>query len=142
MWYCETADLVSTFGEDEIIELTNRDEISTGAIVQSIVDNAIADATAEINMYLAGRNLLPLESVPEALRRIACDITRFYLYINPNEDAQVSVRYRERIKQLRDVAAGRLSIGLDKAGVQVEPENTILMTGGQNMFSRKGPGLW
>ncbi|EMM5106879.1 DUF1320 domain-containing protein [Serratia marcescens] len=140
MGYCTQADLVNDFGEQEIIRISDRARPATGQIVPAVVEKAIADADAEINMYLEGRGLLPLPSVPDTLRRIASDITRYYLYQNPGTDSAVTVRYNQRIRQLEKVAAGRLSLGLDAAGKVMEPEDTVMFEPGRNMFRRDG--LW
>jgi len=140
MGYCTQTDLVNDFGEQEIIRISDRARPATGQIDPAVVEKAIADADAEINMYLEGRGLLPLPSVPDTLRRIASDITRYYLYQNPKDDSPVTTRYNQRIRQLEKVAAGRLSLGLDAAGKVMEPEDSVVFEPGRNMFRRDG--LW
>lgn len=140
MGYCTLQNLVADFGELELIRLSDRARPATGAIVTSVVEKAIADADAEINMYLEGRGLLPLPSVPETLRRIASDITRYYLYQNPAVDSPVGVRYKQRVRQLELVAAGKLSLGLNSAGEVLEPDESVVFVPGRNMFRRDG--LW
>ena len=140
MGYCTQADLADDFGEQEIIRISDRARPATGQIDPAVVEKAIADADAEINMYLEGRGLLPLPSVPDTLRRIASDITRYYLYQNPRDDSPVTTRYNQRIRQLEKVASGRLSLGLDKAGEVLEPDDSVVFVPGRNMFRRDG--LW
>ncbi|MBK5072572.1 DUF1320 domain-containing protein [Budviciaceae bacterium CWB-B4] len=139
--YCTQQDLVEAFGELEIIQISDRARPPTKQIDSAVVDKAITDAESEINMYLEGRGLLPLKSVPVTLRRIACDMSRFYLYQNPKSDSPVAVIYARRVKQLEGVASGKLSLGLDKAGEVMEPEDTVMFHGGRNMFKRED-GLW
>ncbi|WP_347253458.1 DUF1320 domain-containing protein [Leminorella grimontii] len=141
MGYCTQDDLIEAFGEKEIRQLSDRASPPTGQIDSAVVNNAISDADSEINMYLEGRGLLPLKSVPEVLRRIACDLARFYLYQNPKDDSPVAKTYGRRVKQLEGVAAGRLSLGLDSAGEVMEPEDTVMFSSGRNMFKRD-TGLW
>jgi len=140
--YCTQDDLISAFSEEEIRQLSDRKRPASGAIDPVVVTNAINDATAEINMYLEGRGLLPLKTVPDTLRRISCDIARYYLYQNPRDDTPVTLRYRQRVKQLESVATGKLSLGLDEAGNVPAPEETIQFTTGSNMFRQNGGGLW
>ncbi|MEG0202873.1 MAG: DUF1320 domain-containing protein [Citrobacter sp.] len=140
--YCTQDDLISAFSEEEIRQLSDRNRPASGAIDPVVVMNAINDATAEINMYLEGRGLLPLKTVPDTLRRISCDIARYYLYQNPRDDTPVTLRYRQRVKQLESVATGKLSLGLDEAGNVPAPEETIQFTTGSNMFRQHGGGLW
>lgn len=140
--YCTQDDLISAFSEEEIRQLSDRNRPASGTIDPVVVTNAINDATAEINMYLEGRGLLPLKTVPDTLRRISCDIARYYLYQNPRDDTPVTLRYRQRVKQLESVATGKLSLGLDEAGNVPAPEDTIQFTTGSNMFRQNGGGLW
>jgi len=140
--YCTLVDLIAAFGEQEIRQLSDRNRPQTGAIVLEVVAEAINDASAEINMYLEGRGLLPLKTVPETLRRICCDIARYYLYQNPRDDTPVVTRYRQRVRQLEGVANGKLSLGLDSAGEVPKPEDTVMFEPGRNMFNNGGGGLW
>lgn len=137
--FCTVNDLITAFGEAEIIRVSDRSRPKTGQIDQTVVDKAISDATSEINMYLEGRNLLPVTTVPPVLVRIACDIARYYLYQNPDES--VEKRYFARKADLLKVADGRLSLGLDAEGDPVDPQDTVLWVSGDNRFSNDG-GLW
>jgi phage gp36-like protein len=137
--YCTLDDLIKAFGESEIIRISDRGQ-RTGQVNDVVVTRAISDAEAEINMYLEGRGLLPLPSLPEVIRRIAVDISRFYLYQNPKDDGPVQNAYKQRVRQLEGIASGKLSLGLDDAGKVMEPEDTVIFTPGRNMFRRNG--LW
>jgi phage gp36-like protein len=142
MGYCTLDDLISDFGEDEIIRLSDRSRPPTKQIDPVVVEKAITDATNEINMYFEARNLLPLASVPPVLVRIAGDITRYYLYTNPSAEHPVTLRYKDRCSQLAKVANGTLSLGLNAEGEPVDPQGTVEFQAGDNMFSRPGGGLW
>lgn len=141
MPYCTLDELIAAFGEQEIRQLSDRARPPMGAVNVDVVDQAITDADAEINMYLEGRGLLPLKSVPVTLRRMACDIARYYLYQNPKDDSAATRRYKDRLRQLEGVAKGTLSLGLDEAGKVQEPEMSVEFTPGRNMF-RNDRGLW
>lgn len=140
--YCTLEELIAAFGEPEIRQLSDRNRPPAGAVDPVVVNSAIDDAVAEINMYLEGRGLLPLKTVPETLRRMCCDIARYYLYQNPRDDSPVSTRYRQRVKQLEGIANGKLSLGLDKAGEVQKPDDTVMFEPGRNMFNNGGGGLW
>jgi phage gp36-like protein len=136
--YCTLNDLILAFGEDEIRRTSDR--AKKGQIDSTVVDKAISDATNEINMYLEGRNLLPVTEVPPALVSIACDIARYYLYINPGE--AVEERYKGRKADLLKVADGRLSLGLKANGDPINPQDTVQWDAGASQFARPGGGLW
>lgn len=110
MPYCTRDDLVTRFGEEEIIRLTDHDN-SVGAVVDAVLDQAIADATGEIDGYIAVRHSLPLPQVPAMLVQIACDIARYYLY-EDHAHEQVRERYEDARRRLEGIAAGKIHLGL------------------------------
>lgn len=112
--YCTLEDLTTRYGEEEIRQLTDRE--ADGDIVTSITDRAIADAKATIDGYLASHYSLPLAAIPANLKRIACDITRFYLYENDVTDI-VQIRFDQALRYLEQVARGTISLGPDTNGL-------------------------
>lgn len=107
--YCTRADLITRFGEAELIQLT--DSSNSGEIDDDVVNQAITDAGAEIDGYIAGRVDLPLadEDVPALLNLYACDITRYRLFKDGAYE-QVTERYNIALKFLRDVASGKVQL--------------------------------
>jgi phage gp36-like protein len=112
--YTTQAELITRFGEQELIELTNREEESTGAIVAAVVNLAIDDAEAIVNSYLRGRLSLPLSDVPQPLPKITADIARYILHGDHVTDT-VEKNYDEAISWLKSFSSGRVSIALDSA---------------------------
>ncbi len=110
MTYATQADMVSRFDDKEIEQLTDRANV--GVINTTVLANKLADADAEINGYLQGRYALPLTSVPDVLKRLACDIARYHLYDNRVTEA-VRERYKDAIAYLKLVATGTVQLGLD-----------------------------
>ncbi len=113
MPYATLQNLIDRFGEDELLRLS--DHAGNGAIDANVVDGKLADADAEIDGYLAGRYTLPLQTVPEALRRIACDVARYHLH-DDRATEQVTKRYDDAIKFLRMVSKGDVQLGVDTGG--------------------------
>lgn len=117
--YATEADLVARFGE----------EISNLKLMVSnptFVDDAIQDATEEINGHIGGRYPLPLPNVPSNLKRMACDIARYRLYFQqPTEE--VRKRYEDAIAFLKRVADNKahLQIQLPETNeiVDDQPKN-------------------
>lgn len=94
--YATEANLVARFG-NEIEQLKQM------LPSQSAIDDAIQDATEEINGHIGGRYPLPLPNVPSNLKRMACDIARYRLYFQqPTEE--VRQRYEDAIAFLKRVA--------------------------------------
>lgn len=110
MSYATQADLELRFGSREIEQLTDHEGV--GAINSERVDAALADADSLIDSYLARRVALPLDPVPAVLKRIACDLARYFL----QEDGAVEEaesRYKAAVQYLRDVAQGKVALGAD-----------------------------
>lgn len=127
--YCTRADLIVRFGEAEILQLSDRTH--SGAIDDAVVAQAIADAAAEIDGYLASRYELPLAAVPTVLVLYACDIARYRLFEDGAYE-QVVERYNTALRYLRDVAAGRVQ--LLPTGPDDAPEHEVVMTSRPSVF--------
>lgn len=109
MTYATQAELVARFTETEIGQVADTD--GSGEIDPALVARALADADAEIDAALAARYQLPLLNVPPLLTRIACDLARFSLYTDQVPPV-VELRYKNAVRLLADIAAGRVSLGL------------------------------
>ncbi len=110
MTYATQAQMISRFGDKEIVELTDR--AGVGILNVSVLDDKLTDANAEVDGYLQGRYNLPFTSVPEVLRRIGCDIARYHLYDDRPTEA-VAQRYKDAIAFLKMVAKGEARLGVD-----------------------------
>lgn len=113
MTYASQQNLIDRFGADELIQLTDRSNLN--AIDATVVARALADADAEINGYLSTRYTLPLSPVPAALEKLACDIARYQLFENAVTEI-VKERFDNAIRFLKDVAAGRVTLGVNDSG--------------------------
>jgi len=125
MSYAAKANMIARFGEPEVIAVTDR----TGAldvIDDAVLASALSEADAEIDPYLAPRHVLPLASVPKILTGFACDIARYRLSgAGVTETDAVRLRYKDAIKFLESVAAGRIGLGLDVANNVAQPANSV-----------------
>ena len=129
--YCTLNDLIERFGETELIQLT--DEQNTGALNTASVNQAIADASNEIDSYLIGRYQLPLVTVPEFVKGYACDMARYRLW-DDGALEQVTIRYRTAIKYWRDISTGALRLyGSTETG-----ESLVEMQSSPAAFSERG----
>ena len=133
MAYCAEADLVARFGATELLQLTDPD--ITGAVNLTVLAQAIADADALINSYL--NNYLPLATKPTNLVRLACIITRYYLYGMLVPD-RVKADYDDAVRFLTKVAEGKISLAPDSNGViEVQQLNMVSFPCGDNrVFGR------
>ncbi|SJM96031.1 gp436 family protein [Crenothrix polyspora] len=122
MIFCTKQDMVERFSRDELIQRTDR--INQAAIDDTVLNIAIADASAEIESYLA-RYRLPFFSIPTALVRPCCDIARYRLYDDIMSD-EVEKRYKMAIDWLKLLANGTVVLT-----VPVDPVNDPNGTGGE-----------
>jgi phage gp36-like protein len=134
--YCTQSDLVQRFGNDELVSLTDRDG-SAGQIVEPVLNQAIADASATIDGYLGGRYTLPLSSIPQNLTRLACDIARYYLFDDSlGDEHQAAKRYTNAISYLKDIGSGRLQLGITQDSQQPQQTSTASMVSSGTVFGR------
>jgi len=133
MTYATEQHMVDRFGEQELVELTDR--VGVGRIDAAVLDRALTDADGEINGYLATRYTLPLSPVPLTLARIASDIARYYLYADRVTEA-VRTRYQDAIKFLRNVSEGLVTLGVDAASAAPADAGGPQFDGAERVFTR------
>jgi len=110
MPYCTQDDLLEQISEAELIQLT--DDAGAGAVDETVVERAIADADAEIDAYAMTRYATPLSPVPAMIRKISVDIAVYHLFARRRgapEDRKE--RYKNAVKFLEGLAKGLISIG-------------------------------
>lgn len=111
MGYCTKQDLIDRFGERELIQLTDRTNTPVTTIDDTVVDRAIADASAFADGYLSKVYTLPFVDVPEVLTKLAADIARFNLYGRGVEkDSPIRIAYNDAVAYLRDVSRGLVQL--------------------------------
>jgi phage gp36-like protein len=106
MSYCTIDDLKKLIPEDMLIQLT--DDENTGAVATNRVEEAIGQADAEIDSYLAGEYAVPLNPVPEIARKCSVDMAAYNLYSRRVEEIPEtrSERYRNAVALLINIARG------------------------------------
>lgn len=115
--YASVSDLVRRFGEVEVIQLSD----DAGVVInEDRCHDALEDAASEIDIYLAGRYVLPLATVPRVLVNWCCDLARANLQADRITDLvqQRQSAARDMLKAIRD---GKTTLGLD---VQQQPVAT------------------
>jgi phage gp36-like protein len=111
MTYATQQDLIDRFGDEELIQLTDRTNIPVSTIDPVVVGRAIEDASALIDGYLQKVMTLPLSVVPPVLAKSASDIARYYLHgKSADKDSAVTRAYNEAVAFLRDVSKGLVQL--------------------------------
>lgn len=139
-YYCSAQHMIARFGLEELIQLTNQDNIGATSIDQGVLSRAISDASGFIDGYLSGRYKIPLEIVPTVLVRIACDITRYFLYDDAVTE-RVQKNHDVAIKFLESAAKGIVSLGVDALGAKPQTTNSATMTSGGRIMGRNDNGF-
>lgn len=117
MTYATQAQLEDRYGAKLLGQLTDRGQPTTGQVDAEVVERALLDTDATIDGYLAARYHLPIASVPKLLVDVA-EVVAIYKLHRRAPDDKITADYRDAIKTLQDIAAGRQRLDLDG----IEPE--------------------
>jgi len=101
-------------GEDR--SAWSADEVAVADEALARVDQAVADAEALINGFLAKRGYVPLETVPGIVANWTRMIARYYLHkdrFGADDKDPVLRDYRDAMKMLQLTADGKFSLGFD-----------------------------
>jgi phage gp36-like protein len=129
--YATAQDLVTRFGLDEISQLAPPDDPGAADFDAGRVESALNDAAATVDSYLRLRMPVPVSPVPDVLVGAATDLARFKLHDDHAPEA-VKERYRATVQWLKDLAAGKASLGeLDTA---VTPAGRVVRREGASAF--------
>ncbi|TVL34510.1 gp436 family protein [Shewanella xiamenensis] len=135
--YATASAMITRFGEQDLTLLTEREDSVPGEINLALLEQALRDASAEIDGYIAGRYVLPLTTVPAVLERNCCDIARYFLY-GDKAPEQVEKRYAAVVKFLTAVSKGDISLGLATTGETAgQSELTVSIESAGSVFGRK-----
>lgn len=126
--------MTKRFGERRLAELTSEAD----AVDPVAVADAITDAVAEIDTYLRPRHKLPLPTVPARLVSVACDLALYRLCQGERNMVtdQVKEAQDQALTWLRELAAGKVDLGLDTGGAPMQVSNGARLTSAGRVFSR------
>ncbi|MGH7933969.1 MAG: gp436 family protein [Candidatus Binataceae bacterium] len=113
MSYANPNDMIGRYPNRDLVQLSNEDPTQT-TINTAVVQQALNDASAEIDGYLESRFQLPLADPPAVLNRLASDIAMYRMQsLRPLHDlADARKRYEDAVQLLIRVAAGQVTLGL------------------------------
>tara|TARA_B110000211_G_scaffold127978_1_gene146999 strand:- start:4145 stop:4564 length:420 start_codon:yes stop_codon:yes gene_type:complete len=132
MLYCSKQGLIDRFSEEELIQLTDRNNL--GVIDDNVLNRAIEDASTEMDGYLSRFNY-SASTLPKSLKPLACNIARYYLYDDAPSD-HITTRYNNAIKYLEKLNKGTLTIGKTEQETEVSSVDLPEMQSGGTVFSR------
>lgn len=114
------------------------EDIAAADAALARINDALSDADAIIDGYLADQYTLPLDPVPRLIKRYACDIARYLLWgAAAVKDGEEERAYNNALTMLRQTRDGKLTLGVQPRARQtpdrVAPE---LVDGGERLFTR------
>ena len=78
MSYATPADIINRYPNRDLVQLTNENPTIT-TVNTTVLQQALNDASAEIDGYIGGRFTLPLTDPPAVLSRLASDVAIYRL---------------------------------------------------------------
>lgn len=134
MIYATSDDMIARYPNRDLVQLTNEDPTQT-TVNTAPIDQAIEDASSEIDGYLESRFALPLTDPPAVLNRLTCDIAMYRLQsLRPLHDlADARRRYDDALSLLLRVARGEVTLGLaaDNLEPPQSPGSVVTAVGGE-----------
>ena len=107
--YINASFVTTRFKGNELADLTGIDS----QINNEVIDVAIQQAEDEVNFYLQQKYIVPLVTVPNLIKEIMFDLTKYNLYARQFDDKfpeTTEKKREERIKLLEKIANGSFSV--------------------------------
>lgn len=151
MAYCTAAEVLDMLKEDMLNVIIGDNYIENEderiQAITPIVEQAIADADAEIDGYLAKRYKVPFEKTPQVINKFAKDIALYNMVsrkgVNENDREKTYLtRYNAAIAFLTKVAEGRISIGVSENNTEDAARIGFSMSNSPRLFSRGNMKGW
>ncbi len=113
MAYATLADIVARAGDEEVLQVADRDE--DGVADSDVIAAAIETAESEINGYISARYRLPLTQIPELVRSWTVSIARYHLH-RDGAPEHVVRDWKSAMDGLKDVARSLISLPITDGG--------------------------
>ena len=112
MAYTDLQRLTDRFGQQLLIQLTDRADLATGTVDTTVVNAAIADTDALIDGYVSRRYALPMAEVPPLIASLALDIAIYKLHVyTPSE--KIGEDYKSAMRSLEAISNGSIRLPID-----------------------------
>lgn len=116
------------------------DAIAAADQAKARIEEAIGEADALIDGYLGKRYALPLASTPGILATWSRAIVRYKLHkdrITDERSDPIARDYRDALRFLEQVAAGKFSLGLDDPTTGASADGEVQFDSGHKVFGRR-----
>ena len=141
MSYVTKPVLIARYTEAKLRELTDREAPYQDAIVDTVLDQAIASADSVIDGHLSGRYALPLEQVPTLLTDVAARLTYAALFIDMAPE-KVTADYQAAMRTLRDIAGGAVRLDVGGTAAPAATADGIEVVASDRVFGRDNLRGW
>ena len=136
-------DMLNSIIGDEYIE----DEDEKKEKATSIAAQAITDACAEIDGYLAKRYNVPLTNVPAVIKKFTKDIAAYNMISRMGIDESdrektFLTRYNAAISYLINVAKGVIELGISENSTEKAANVGFALKASKRLFSRNTMSGW
>jgi len=130
MTYATVDDIKTTVPARDLELLTDHSD-AADTIDDAKISQALSDATAEINGYIAKRVTLPLADPPDMLRVACRDIAIHRLHANVGRVTETQDKLREAVvAYLIMVRDGKVSIGDETGGYEEQTSPGVVIDEG------------
>ena len=151
MAYCTAAEVLDMLKEDMLNVIIGdnyiEDKDERIQAITPIVEQAIADADAEIDGYLAKRYKVPFEKTPQVINKFAKDIALYNMVsrkgVDENDREKTYLtRYNAAVAFLTKVAEGKISIGVSENNTKDAARIVFAISNSPILFSRGSMKGW
>lgn len=136
MSYCSQPDYTTKFGEQELIQLTDR--VNGIAVDSSVLAEAQAAADSDIDKRLRMKGWdVPLASASADIKAIALDLVRFHLYSAASTEAVKDIKetYLRRLGELDAYVAGRIMLDIGEPNISTSSAGDVDFNAPDRVFS-------
>ena len=143
MGYCTAADVRPMIKDDALNAIINdayiEDDTERESKIAALIEDAIKDASDEIDGYLAKRYPVPLSNIPGVINKFAKDIAVYNLFsrMGIDEDSREKNylnRYKAATQFLTLLADGKVDIGI--VTPQAAAQSGFKIQSSPRLFSR------
>jgi phage gp36-like protein len=139
--YVDKTGMIARYGETKLVQLTDRAFPKAGAIVDQVLDQALADAAAVIHGYARSAGYaVPFSATapPDGVAGWQACIALYGLYQGEAPD-KVAEDYKTTLGQLRDLAAGRFTLQAAGIAAPAPAEGAaVLFSASDRVMTAKG----
>ena len=135
MAYCDLEDILGSMDEADVIGYTDDDD--AGTVDQSRVDQAIEMAGVMIDAYVGGRYQVPLDPVPDLVKRLAVDLAVFEICSRRSDPPENREQKRQQaVRLLEKIGAGSAVIPGAVSAPAESGSNPVQISSADRVFTR------